>query len=245
MRASGVVLDRVVKVYALGEGRTLRAADDVSLEIGAGRRTALVGASGSGKSTLLHLIGAIDRPDSGTIVVDGEPITGLNAAGLADYRATVGFVFQQFHLIPALSVIDNVCAPLIGRVRVAERRRRAGELLEAVGLAGRVKALPSQLSGGQQQRVAIARALVVRPRLLLADEPTGNLDSATAAEILELLGQLHSEFGTTIVVATHDVGVADACDDLVRIMDGRAVPVDHDGVREPSQVPPRRALGGA
>lgn len=223
MGLADVVLDRVTKSYPLSHGGSLRAADDVSLTVEAGRRTALIGPSGSGKSTLLHLIGAMDRPDSGTITVGGKQIAGLSATQLADYRAGVGFVFQQFHLIPALSVIDNVCAPLIGRSRRAERRARGLELLSEVGLADRARALPSQLSGGQQQRVAIARALIVDPGLLLADEPTGNLDSATGSEILELLSELQARLGTTVIVATHDDGVASSCDDIVRIADGRVV----------------------
>ena len=221
MSGAAVLLDHVTKTYRLGDGSLLHAADDVTLAIEAGRRTALVGASGSGKSTLLHLIGAIDRPDSGTITVGDQVVTGLRGRHLADYRASIGFVFQQFHLLPALSLLDNVLAPLVGR-RVPDKKQRGLEVLDAVGLADRARALPSQLSGGQQQRVAIARALVVRPLLLLADEPTGNLDSVTAAEILDLLGELHGTFGTTVIIATHDPDVAATCDDIVRVEDGRA-----------------------
>ncbi|TBT84385.1 ABC transporter ATP-binding protein [Propioniciclava sinopodophylli] len=205
----------------MGDGRTLLAADDVSLTLAAGSRTAVVGASGSGKSTLLHLVGGLDRPDAGTISVFGEEITELGAKALADFRSGVGFVFQQFHLIPALSLLDNVAAPLIGRAGAARRRARAAEMLEAVGLVDRASALPSQLSGGQQQRVAIARALVVEPKLLLADEPTGNLDSVTAAEILDLIARVHAEFATTVLLATHDPEVAASCDAQVHVSDGR------------------------
>lgn len=229
MPGAPVTLDRVTKTHRLGDGSRLTAADDVSLTLTAGRRTAFVGASGSGKSTLLHLIGAIDRPDSGTITVGDQEITRLSAPRLADFRAGVGFVFQQFHLLPALSLLDNVCAPLIGR-HVPDRRDRGLEMLDAVGLAHRAKALPSHLSGGQQQRVAIARALVVRPRLLLADEPTGNLDSVTANEILDLLEDLHDRYDTTIVLATHDPEMAATCDEVIRITDGRAERVDAVGV---------------
>ena len=221
MSGAAVSLENVQKSYTLGDGSRLNAADAVTLELAPGRRTALVGASGSGKSTLLHLIGAIDRPDAGTIRVGDQEVTGLRGRRLADYRAGVGFVFQQFHLLPALSVLDNVLAPLVGR-RVRDKRQRGLEVLDAVGLANRAPALPAQLSGGQQQRVAIARALVVRPQLLLADEPTGNLDSVTAAEILDLLGELHTQLGTTVILATHDPDVARTCDEIVRIEDGRA-----------------------
>ncbi len=221
MDGAVVTLDQVTKTYRLGDSSSLVAADDVTLTLAAGSRTALVGASGSGKSTLLHLIGAIDVPDSGTITVGEDVITSFSRRQLADFRATIGFVFQQFHLLAALSLLDNVAAPLVGR-KVTGKRRRALEALDAVGLADRAGALPAQLSGGQQQRVAIARALVVRPRLLLADEPTGNLDSHTADDILDLLGELHGRYGTTIVLATHDPDVAGTCDDLIRIVDGRA-----------------------
>jgi len=222
MAGVAVELRDVTKAYPLGDGRTLTAVDHVSLRLPAGSRTALVGASGSGKSTLLHLMGGLDVADSGTIIVGDREITKLKPSGLADYRSSVGFVFQQFHLIPALSLLDNVCSPLIGKYTVAERRERGMELLESVGLAGRAKALPSQLSGGQRQRVAIARALVVQPDILLADEPTGNLDSHTGAEILELFADLHNKLGLTMVIATHDLGVAETCDRIIRVSDGRA-----------------------
>ena len=224
--SAAVDLNGVTKTYTLGDGSKLRAADDVTLRLAAGRRTALVGASGSGKSTLLHLVGAIDTPDAGTITVDGETITGRPRRWLADYRSRVGFVFQQFHLLPALSLLDNVCAPLVGRKVEGDKRARGLELLDAVGLGDRANALPSQLSGGQQQRVAIARALVVRPILLLADEPTGNLDSATAGEILDLIEDLHARYDTTVVLATHDAEVAATCDEIIQIADGRATPVE-------------------
>ena len=216
-----VRLAQVSKRYRMGDRSELRAADDVSLEIAEGTSTALVGPSGSGKSTLLHLIGAIDVPDQGSISVDGVELTGLGRRALADYRAGVGFVFQQFHLLSALTLADNVAAPLVGRRRVKDRRERAVEMLTAVGLGDRADSRPDQLSGGQQQRVAIARALVVRPRLLVADEPTGNLDSTTAAEILELLADVRARFGTTLIIATHDPGVAAGCDEVVEVRDGR------------------------
>ncbi len=234
----GATLDHVSKTYLLGDGSSIEAAHDVTLDITPGHRTALMGASGSGKSTLLHLIAAIETPDSGTITVGGQVITGLSRRQLADYRSTIGIVFQRFHLLPAVSLLDNVCVPLLGRSSVTDKRERGREVLKAVGLADRANAFPSQLSGGQQQRVAIARALVVRPRLLLADEPTGNLDSETAADILTLLGELHARYGTTIILATHDAAVASSCDELIHIVDGRATKV---GVGAGQPLPHRHA----
>ncbi|MEU7804201.1 ABC transporter ATP-binding protein [Micromonospora arborensis] len=201
----------------------LTAVDDVSLEIAAGSVVALTGPSGSGKSTLLHLIGAIEQADSGTVTVDDVEITSLRRAALARYRQRVGFVFQRYHLLPALTVLDNVIAPVLPRRGRADHASRARELLDAVGLAGRERALPAQLSGGQQQRVAIARALMGAPGLLLADEPTGNLDSTTGGQILDLLLDLRDRHGMTILLATHEQAIAARCDRLVRLADGRVV----------------------
>ena len=220
MTGLAVAITDLNKAYPLDDGRTITAVKNATLELMPGLRTALVGASGSGKSTLLHLIGGLDLADSGTIIVGDTDITGLKPRGLAEYRSRVGFVFQQFHLIAALSLLDNVCAPLVGKKTLSERRERGMQMLDSVGLGERSKALPSQLSGGQRQRVAIARALVVEPELLLADEPTGNLDSQTSAEILELITSLHQDLGFTMVIATHDMGVARFCDSIVRVSDG-------------------------
>ena len=212
----------VQKTYRPGNAEPITAVDNASLDLAAGDTAALTGPSGSGKSTLLHLLGAIDAPDSGTIEVGGTVITSLSRVRLADYRASIGFVFQRFHLLPALSARDNVIAPALPR-----RRRlsfdpvaRAEQLLDAVGLGDRAGALPSQLSGGQQQRVAIARALIMQPGLLLADEPTGNLDSATGTEIIDLLIALNTEHGTTLVIATHDPAIAGRCHHVIRVRDG-------------------------
>lgn len=217
-----VKLTHVTKTYTLGDRSTLRAVDDTTLTIPGGTFTALSGASGSGKSTLLHLIGAIDTADSGTIIVDGTEITALRRNALADYRASIGFIFQQFHLLPALTLLDNVLAPLVARRTSFDRHARASELLEAVGLGDRADSLPSQLSGGQQQRVAIARALISSPGLLLADEPTGNLDSTTAHEILDLIAALQADRGTTVIIATHDPTIAQRAHHVIHVTDGVA-----------------------
>jgi len=218
----GVHLAGVQKNYRSGSEAPITAVDNVSLDLAAGDTVALTGPSGSGKSTLLHLLGAIDAPDSGTIEIGGTDITGLSRSRLAGYRATVGFVFQRFHLLPALSARDNVIAPALPRRRHLsfDPAARAQQLLDAVGLGDRAGALPSQLSGGQQQRVAIARALIMQPGLLLADEPTGNLDSATGAEIIDLLLALNAEHGTTLVIATHDPAIAGRCQHVIRMRDG-------------------------
>lgn len=213
-------LKQVSKRYAVGPGEELVAVNAVSLEVDPGSTVALVGASGSGKSTLLHLVGAMDAPTEGTVTVDGVVLAELNARRLARYRNNVGFVFQRFHLLPALTVLDNVLAPLLPYQVAFDRRARARELLEAVGLAGREGSLPSRLSGGQQQRVALARALINHPQLLLADEPTGNLDSRTGDEVLDLLFDLHESTGMTVIVATHDPQVAARCGRILRLRDG-------------------------
>ncbi|GIH06451.1 peptide ABC transporter ATP-binding protein [Rhizocola hellebori] len=213
-------LTDVTRVFSAG-GASITGADAISLDVAAGSVVGVTGPSGSGKSTLLHLIGAIEKVDSGSITVDGVEVTALRRRSLTAYRRTVGFVFQRYHLLPALTTLDNVLAPVLAyRVRY-DKVARARELLEACGLAGRESAMPSQLSGGQQQRVAIARALIARPRLVLADEPTGNLDSGTGAEIMDLLLQIRQQFGTTMLIATHEQHISAQCDRLVRLRDGR------------------------
>jgi putative ABC transport system ATP-binding protein len=209
------------KTYTTPGGVPIKALDGVDLAIPASAVTAVMGPSGSGKSTLLHLIGGMDRPDSGTITCGGVEITDLSRAELVAYRRTVGFVFQSFALLPALTARDNVMLPVIPYAQGTATKVRAEELLAQVGLAGREHALPSQLSGGQRQRVAIARALMNHPRLLIADEPTGNLDSTTGAAILDLLLGIRDSQGTTIVVATHDEQIAARCDQVVPMSDGR------------------------
>ena len=198
----------------------ITALDGVTLDITAGSAVALSGPSGSGKSTLLYAIAALERLDAGRIAVAGRELAGLSRRELAEHRRSIGFVFQRFNLLPALTVLDNIVAPALPVKVDFDRQERARELLAAVGLAGRETEVPSRLSGGQQQRVAIARALINRPALILADEPTGNLDSRTGAEIVDLLLSLRDEHDATIVIATHDSGVAARCDRVVRLLDG-------------------------
>jgi putative ABC transport system ATP-binding protein len=212
----------VTKVY--GEnGTEVRALDGLDLSVAQGEFLAVAGPSGSGKTTLLQLLGALDRPSGGRIEFEGGDMAALDDADLTRLRLdTIGFVFQQFNLIPTLTARENVEVALAPRKLGSERRHaRAEELLDAVGLAPRLTHLPSQLSGGEQQRVAIARALANDPRVLLADEPTGNLDTATGEEVLSLLQRLSAELGQTIVLITHDPALADGADRVVRMRDGR------------------------
>jgi len=204
-------------------GREVAILDGVNLDVAARETVAVTGPSGSGKSTLLGLIAGLDRPTAGSIVLDGVEITTLDENRLARLRRDrVGFVFQSYHLIPTLTAIENVAMPLelAGR---PHRLERARELLDTVGLVGRADHYPSQLSGGEQQRVAIARALALRPPLVLADEPTGNLDSATGAQIIELLLALNREHGSTLLLVTHDEALAARGQRIVALRDGRVV----------------------
>jgi len=209
------------KTYVMGK-RTLEVLRGVDLDIERGGFVALCGASGTGKSTLLHLIGGLDQPNAGEIVFNGVRVTGLGEGALTEFRnRRVGFVFQSYHLLPELTALENVCLPArVARLPVHETVRRAAELLEQVGLGGRLEHQPMELSGGEQQRVAIARALVNQPELLLADEPTGNLDSRTGAEILALLQRLRKERQTTLVIATHDAQLAGTAPRMIRLVDG-------------------------
>lgn len=238
-----VTVTDLQKSYGLDTGQQITAANHLHLTLEPGSVVAVSGPSGSGKSTLLHLIGAIDRPDAGTIDVDETPVTTLRARHLAQYRRSVGFVFQRYHLLPALTALDNVLAPVLPYHTDYDKRARALELLAAVGLHGRDTSLPSRLSGGQQQRVAIARALINTPRLLLADEPTGNLDSATGHEILQLLLTLRKRHGMTILLATHDPVVAAHADRLLRMRDGALVDdIDLTG-QQPADITRLTGLG--
>jgi putative ABC transport system ATP-binding protein len=215
-------LSGVTKTY--GSGATaVCALDSIDLTVSAGEFLAIVGASGSGKTTLLQLLGALDRPTSGRIELLGRDLTSLGERELTRLRRdTIGFVFQQFNLIPTLSAADNVEVAIATRHESsAQRAERVGELLGSVGLAHRAQHLPSQLSGGEQQRVAIARALANRPAVLLADEPTGNLDTASGSEILELLERLVAEGNQTIVLITHEPRIAEAAQRTISLKDGR------------------------
>jgi len=212
----------LAKRYSSG-GATVAALDGIDLAVAAGALVAIVGPSGSGKSTLLHLIGAMDRPDGGSVRVGEFDVTSLSRQEQVAYRRRIGFVFQRFHLLPALTALDNVAAPLLPYRTDFDKHERARELLEGVGLGGRENALPWELSGGEQQRVAIARALVNEPILLMADEPTGNLDSHTGTDILELLLELRARRGMTVLVATHDPVIASRCERIVRLLDGRVL----------------------
>jgi putative ABC transport system ATP-binding protein len=217
-----VELRGVTKRYPTN-GHAITALSDVQLQVESGALVAVTGPSGSGKSTLLHVIGAMDGPDSGTVRVGCRNVTKLSRSEESDYRRTIGFVFQQFHLLPALTVLENVMAPLLPFRTPFDKPARARRLLAGVGLDGREMALPSNLAAGEQQRVAIARALINNPGLVLADEPTGNLDSGTSNEIMDLLLALRVQREMTLIIATHDPLVASRCNRIVRLEDGAVV----------------------
>jgi ABC-type lipoprotein export system ATPase subunit len=219
----------LTKLY--GDGEQVRALDGVNMAIRQGEMVAVMGPSGSGKSTLLNMLGGLDRPSSGQVLVDGQDLAAIR--GLDAFRAqTVGFVFQLHNLLPTLTALENVEVPMRGQpIGRRARRERARELLTLVGLADRMNHLPSQLSGGQRQRVAIARALANRPRLILADEPTGNLDTAAGEELMNLLADLNLSQQTTIIVVTHDRRVARATDRILTMHDGRIT--DDHAVTDP------------
>jgi putative ABC transport system ATP-binding protein len=217
-------ISNVDKVYRTERVETL-ALQNINLDVAPGEFVSMMGPSGCGKSTLLNLIGLLDAPSSGELALDGKKVEKWGDKQTAAFRnETLGFVFQSFHLVPDLKVIDNVEIPLLYRkMSGAERRKLAKEALDRVGLSSRINHFPTQLSGGQQQRVAIARAIVGKPRILLADEPTGNLDSAMGDEIMGILHDLNKKDGTTIVMVTHDDRFARKTDRIVRLFDGRQV----------------------
>jgi len=221
---TAIRLQDIEKVYRTERIETV-ALSDISLDVRAGEFVSIMGPSGCGKSTLLNVMGLLDVPTSGTVVLNGAPITSHGDRDLAAIRnREIGFIFQTFHLIPDLSVLDNVEIPLLyRRMPNGERRRRALAALDRVGLGSRVHHFPSQLSGGQQQRVAIARAIVGSPRILLADEPTGNLDSQMGDEIMAILKDLQARERTTIVMVTHDGHQAQQTERIIRLFDGRRV----------------------
>ena len=211
----------VVKRYTLG-GETIYALDHVSLRVSPGEYVAIIGPSGSGKSTLMNIIGCLDQADSGTYILNGKPIKKYRERQLARIRnRQIGFIFQSFNLLPKLSAYENVELPMIYQgIGARKRKKLVKEALERVGLGERMKHRPNQLSGGQQQRCAIARALAVKPSLILADEPTGNLDKKTGQEIMQMFRELH-EAGNTIVLITHDNKVAQCAERIIRIEDGK------------------------
>jgi lipoprotein-releasing system ATP-binding protein len=216
----------LTKSYVMG-GRSLEVLRGVDLEVGRGDFLALRGASGAGKSTLLHLIGGLDLPNSGEILFEGRDIAKFSEADLTHFRnRRVGFIFQAYHLLPELTALENVCLPArIGRISANEAENRAAELLQLVGLRDRIDHKPYELSGGEQQRVAIARSMVVRPEMILADEPTGNLDSRTGMEIIELLKNLCVQTNAALMIATHDAKVAGAAQKVIELADGHIAAV--------------------
>ena len=217
-----VELRGVSRIYSRG-GETVKVFDEVDLKIQAGAFCALMGPSGSGKSTLLNLVGGLDRPDAGDLTVGGTALGGLSEAALASWRAeNIGFIFQGFNLVPVLTALENIELPLLlTNLSRAERREHALHALELVGMADRAKHRPGQLSGGQEQRVAIARAVATDPGVILADEPTGDLDLESARQVLDLMGRLHSELGKTILMVTHDPRAAQRAERIIHLDKGR------------------------
>jgi lipoprotein-releasing system ATP-binding protein len=217
--------DGIVKTYTVG-GVPLIVLRDLHLSVEAGQMVAVVGASGVGKSTLLHILGGLDRADRGRIAVGDTELTALSDAEVVAFRNRhVGFVFQFHHLLPEFNALENAEMPMrIARIPQADARRRAADLLGRVGLGERLTHRPGMLSGGEQQRVAVARALIMRPTVLLADEPTGDLDEQTADALHQLLREMHQAYGLTSVIATHNLRLAAACDRVLRLQEGRLVP---------------------
>lgn len=224
MSENVISIKDISKTY-FGAGEPVHALRSVSLDIRKGEMMAIMGPSGSGKSTMMNLLGCLDKPDEGSYIFCGQDIMTLDRDQLAKLRnILIGFVFQQFNLLGRASALENVCLPLIyAGVKGKEREERGMEMLRLVGLQGREHHLPRQLSGGQQQRVAIARSLVNRPHLLLADEPTGALDTKTSVEIMGLLQQLHHEQGLSIAIVTHEPDIAQHCQRIVRLSDGQII----------------------
>jgi len=217
-----ITLDHVSRQYKLGHEK-VGAVQDVSLEIRQGELIAITGPSGSGKSTLLNLIGGLDKPDSGTVTIDGHNLAKLWDSKLSEFRnRTIGFVFQFFYLQPFLNVRTNLAVPgMFARLSRTERASRITELAEAVGITDRLEHLPKELSGGQMQRTAIARALLNRPKIILADEPTGNVDRTNARAIMQLFAEVRERYGTTIIIVTHDAEAARTTDRTINLRDGR------------------------
>ena len=221
-----ITLNNINKVYRTSTVETT-ALNDINLEVGRGEFLSIMGPSGCGKSTLLNIIGLLDAPSSGSVEIAGQRMKDFNGKAIAKFRnENLGFIFQSFHLIPDLSVIDNVELPLLYRkVSAVERKKKSAEALESVGLRNRMNHFPSQLSGGQKQRVAIARAIVGNPSIILADEPTGNLDSQMGNEVMQILTSLNENEKTTIVMVTHDESMAKKTHRLIRLYDGTQVSI--------------------
>ncbi len=221
MSETVVKLDKVVKTYFMGDNQ-VQALRGISFEIEQGEFTAIMGPSGSGKSTCMNMIGCLDRPSSGLVAINGRETALMNEKELAQLRnITIGFVFQQYHLIPAMTVLENVMLPLkYQKVDKGERLERAKEALKAVGLGERLNHRPHELSGGQKQRVAIARAMITRPKILLADEPTGALDSETGVQVMELFREINKTNGTTVIIVTHDPRIGNSVERCIKIFDG-------------------------
>ncbi len=218
---TGIRLENVRKEYRMGDN-TVNALDGMSLEIETGELTSIIGPSGSGKSTIMNIIGCLDRPTSGRVLLNGEDLSLMNDKQLSRIRnRSIGFVFQQFNLLPKLSILENVETPMMyAKVKPSLRKKRAEEALIKVGLGDRMTHKPTELSGGQKQRAAIARAIVTEPSLILADEPTGALDTTTGEVIMDLFRQLNKE-GRTIIIVTHDLEVSEKCRRIIRVRDGK------------------------
>jgi putative ABC transport system ATP-binding protein len=216
------------KSYTLGRGIKVPALRGATIEVRRGEFVSIIGPSGSGKTTLLNILGLLDVPDSGTLYIDGEPVVGLDDNALSEIRLLkIGFVFQHYNLIPILTALENVELPMVlAGIKPEKRRKRAKNLLEMVGIPEMAEHKPNEMSGGQQQRVAIARALANNPSIVLADEPTGNLDTVASEEIVNLMKKLNRENGTTFVVVTHDMEVAKKADRILRIKDGKLYKVE-------------------
>lgn len=221
MNETVVKIQDVVKTYKMGDNE-VQALRGISFEIQQGEFLAIMGPSGSGKSTCMNMIGCLDRPTSGLVEINGKLTSKMSEKELAILRnKTIGFVFQQYHLIPSMTVLENVMLPLkYQRIPKSDRREMAEKALESVGLADRMGHRPSELSGGQKQRVAIARAMVTRPKILLADEPTGALDSKTGKQVMEMFRQINREKGTTIIIVTHNPGIGASMERCIKIFDG-------------------------
>jgi len=219
-----VRLENVIKTYSMGESE-VHALRGISFAIEQGEFLSIMGPSGSGKSTCMNMIGCLDRPTSGLVEINGKETAKMTEKELALLRnQTVGFVFQQYHLIASMNVLENVMLPLkYQKVEKSERVERAKQALEAVGLGERIKHRPHELSGGQKQRVAIARAMITKPKILLADEPTGALDSTTGKQVMEMFSKINQEQGTTVIIVTHDPGIGASTERCIKILDGQLV----------------------